>query len=33
MTRQEKYLKERMMAVKAMEYLARQVNDEDVFDI
>ena len=33
MTRQQKYLKERMMAVKAMEYLARQVNDEDVFDI
>lgn len=33
MTRQEKYLKQRMMAVKAMEYLARQVSDEDVFDI
>lgn len=33
MTKQERELRERMMAVKAMEYLARQVNDEDVFDI
>ena len=33
MTRQEKYLRERMMAVKAMEFIARQVNDERVIDV
>ena len=33
MTKQERKLRERMMAVKAMEYLARHVNDEDVLDI
>ena len=33
MTKQEKELRERMMAVKAMEFMARQVNDEEVFDI
>lgn len=33
MTRQEKEIRERMMAVKAMEFLARQVNDEGVFNI
>jgi len=33
MTTQEKELRERMMAVKAMEFMARQVNDKQVFNI
>ena len=33
MTKQERELRERMMAVKAMEFMARQVNDGEVFDI
>ena len=33
MTKQEKELRERMMVVKAMEFMARQVNDETVFNI
>lgn len=33
MTKQERDLMERMMAVKAMEFIARQVNDERVIDV
>ena len=33
MTKQERDLRERMMAVKAMEFIARQVNDERVIDV
>lgn len=33
MTKQEKELRERMMAVKAMEFMARQVNDDRAFNI
>lgn len=33
MTKQEKELRERMKAVKAMEFMARQVNDGEAFNI
>ena len=33
MTKQERELRDRIKAVKAMEFMARQVNDENVFDM